>query len=96
MLASKQIIIYTFNMDIKEFARLGGQARARLLSASKRKEIAIKACHAMHSKYKHACKQANQPSDIEWREKPEDANPGYWCYEHGCFRSYCTKYHEAI
>ena len=32
-------------MDVIEFARLGGQARAKSLSASRRKEIAISASH---------------------------------------------------
>ena len=46
-------------MDITEFARLGGQARANKLSASRRKEIARNAVLIMHRKNNHTCKQVD-------------------------------------
>jgi hypothetical protein len=36
----------THRMDVREFARLGGQARAKSLSAKQRREIAAKAARA--------------------------------------------------
>ena len=56
ILACKYIM---YIMDIIEFASLGGQARAKSLSASRRKEIAVK---AIHTRWGNTCKQVkNKP-----------------------------------
>ncbi len=63
MVALRLACLYNSGMNVKEFARLGGRARAAKLTKERRIEIARNAGLASSIKRKHASKRETCQSD---------------------------------